>query len=115
MIPTMATSATLAGDLACALDPVAFAERIGIEPDAWQADGLRSLSPRMLLNCSRQSGKSTTTAIVALHTSIYQPDALVLLLSPSLRQSAKLFRTVATMCPRISPAFLEKERRTLGK
>jgi hypothetical protein len=49
----------------------------------------------MLLNCSRQSGKSTTTAIIALHQATYQPGSLVLLLSPSLRQSAELFRTVA--------------------
>lgn len=82
-------------DLAAALDPVVFARRAGVEPDAWQAGVLRSASPRTLLNCSRQSGKSTVTALVALHTALYQPSALVLLLSPSLRQSAELFRTVA--------------------
>lgn len=88
-------SRSLADDLAAALDPVVFANRADIEPDPWQADVLRSASDRMLLNCSRQSGKSTTTAIIALHTATYRPGALVLLLSPSLRQSAELFRTVA--------------------
>jgi hypothetical protein len=86
---------SMADDLAAALDPVIFAKRAGIAPDAWQADVLRSSSRRMLLNCSRQSGKSTTTALIALHTATYQAGALVLLLGPSLRQSAELFRTVA--------------------
>ena len=53
---------------------------------------LRSPAPRMLLNCSRQSGKSTVTALLGVHTAIYQPGALVLLLSPSLRQSQELFK-----------------------
>ncbi len=88
-------SMSLADDLALALDPVIFARAAGVEPDPWQADVLRSRHKRMLLNCSRQSGKSTTTALVALHEALYVPDSLVLLLSPSLRQSAELFRTLA--------------------
>jgi len=48
----------------------------------------------MLLNCSRQSGKSTTCAVKALHTAIYRPKSLILLVSPSLRQSQELFRKV---------------------
>ena len=85
----------LALDLATALDPCLLAEHAGIQPDDWQRRVLRSTAPRLLLNCSRQSGKSTTTALLALHTATYQPGSLVLLLSPSLRQSAELFRTVA--------------------
>lgn len=85
----------LVSDLVAAIDPVVFAIQAGIEPDPWQADVLRSDSSRVLLNCSRQSGKSTTTALMALHRAIYSPGSLVLLLSPSLRQSAELFRTVA--------------------
>ncbi len=81
-------------DLACALDPVAFARRLGFEPDPWQAEVLRSPAKRIILNCCRQSGKSTVTAILALHMAIYRPPALVLLLSPTLRQSSELFRKV---------------------
>jgi hypothetical protein len=79
-------------DLAMALDSVVMARAAGIEPDAWQADFLRSQSQRILLNCSRQVGKSTNTAILADHTAFYEPGALILLLSPSLRQSQELFR-----------------------
>lgn len=77
-----------------ALDPVRFARAAGIVPDPWQADVMRSQHKRMLLNCSRQSGKSTTTAVVALHQAIFVPSSLVLLLSPTLRQSVELFRKV---------------------
>ena len=84
--------AQLASDLACALDPAALAARIGMPPDPWQAEFLRSADPRVLLNCSRQSGKSTVTALLGVHTALYEPGALVLLLSPSLRQSQELFR-----------------------
>lgn len=79
-------------DLAMALDPVLMARAAGIEPDPWQADFLRSQSDRILLNCSRQVGKSTTTATLADHTAFYGPGSLILLLSPSLRQSQELFR-----------------------
>jgi hypothetical protein len=64
----------LALDLAHALDPIAFVQdRLKFEPDPWQASLLRSRAPWILLNCCRQSGKSTTTAAVALHTAIYDP------------------------------------------
>lgn len=103
----------LAGDLACALDPVVFARRAGIEPDAWQADVLRSGHRRMLLNCSRQSGKSTTTAIVALHQAIYHPGSLILLISPSLRQSSELFRTLARLYARLGATIGPKAESAL--
>jgi hypothetical protein len=82
----------LASDLAAALDPVVLARQAGIDPDPWQREVLRSTAPRVLLNCSRQSGKSTISALLAVHTALYTPAALVLMLSPSLRQSAELFR-----------------------
>lgn len=83
----------LATDLLQALDPAHFAaDALGIRPDAWQRDVLRSASNRLLLNCSRQSGKSTIAAILALHRALYQPGSLVLCVSPSLRQSTELYR-----------------------
>ncbi len=84
----------LATDLALALDPVGLAEQAGIYPDRWQRNVLRSPAPRQLLNCCRQSGKSTTTAILALHTAIYAPKSLTLLLSPGERQSKELLKKV---------------------
>lgn len=82
----------IAGDLALALDPVLLAERVGIVPDDWQRDALRSDTPRALWNCSRQSGKSTIAALLAIHGAAYEPGSLQLLLSPSERQSGELFK-----------------------
>ena len=84
----------MARDLARALDPALIATDCGITPDPWQAELLRARPRRSLLLCSRQSGKSTTTALGALDCAIYQPGALVLILSPSQRQSAEMHRTV---------------------
>jgi hypothetical protein len=84
----------MAKDLARALDPCLIARDCGIIPDPWQAALLRERPRRSLLLCSRQSGKSTVTALTALDTAIYEAPALVLLVSPSQRQSAELFRTM---------------------
>ena len=80
-----------------ALDPAKMMAACGLAPDPWQETLLRSAVPRVLLLCSRQSGKSTVTALLALHQAIYQPDSLILLLSPSLRQSQELFKKVQTV------------------
>ena len=69
----------------------------GFEPDDWQAEVLRSDAKRTLLLCCRQSGKSTVAATLAVHTAITKPGALVLMLSPSLRQSGELFRKVGAV------------------
>ena len=70
-----------ATDLAMALDRVAFAQAVGIESDRWQEDLLRSKATRVLLNCARQSGKSTVAGVLAVHAALYESHSLVLLLS----------------------------------
>jgi hypothetical protein len=80
-------------EAARALDPVVLAEHCGIEPDPWQAKALRSTASRLMLLAGRQSGKSTVTSLIALHQALYSPNSLVLLLSPSQRQSGELFRS----------------------
>ena len=76
-------------------DPANLFTLSGKPPDPWQAQLLRSLSKRLLLLCNRQAGKSTVAAALALREALLHPPALVLLLSPSLRQSSELFRKVA--------------------
>ena len=45
-------------DLLWALDPVRFArEALGFHPDSSQSRVLRSTKPRLILNCTRQSGQ----------------------------------------------------------
>ncbi len=85
---------SLAQDLKLALDRAAFAKRLGLEPDPWQEDLLCSTSDRVLLNCCRQSGKSTMSGLIALHRALYYPGSLILCLAPALRQSQELFGKV---------------------
>lgn len=80
--------------LALLFDPSLILRERGLHPDPWQRQMLLSEAKQVLLNCSRQSGKSTTVAALALHTVLCRPGSLVLLVSPSLRQSQELFRKV---------------------
>jgi len=73
-------------------DPANLMALAGISPDPWQAHLLRSTSARTLLLCSRQSGKSTVAGALALKTALLSAGSLVLLLSPTQRQSGELFR-----------------------
>jgi hypothetical protein len=102
----------IAHDLKLALDSVAFAVELGFTPDPWQESVLRWTGKRLLMNCSRQSGKSTTAAILGLHRALYHPKSLVLLVSPSLRQSSELFRKVTEFLGNllVRPKLLEDNK-----
>ena len=39
---------------------------LGLAPDPWQTEVLEGAHPRLLLNCCRQAGKSTTVALLGL-------------------------------------------------
>jgi hypothetical protein len=96
--------------LAHSLDPVLFAaEALNFEADPWQRDLLRSTASQIILNCSRQSGKSTCTAVLAVHRAMYVPDSLILLISPSLRQSKELFAKVVGFLKSLQPAVVLDE------
>jgi hypothetical protein len=82
-------------ELALRLDPAGLMEMCGFEPDSWQRNLLRSQAARILLLASRQIGKSTCTACVALLEASLSDEALVLMVSRSERQSAELFAKVA--------------------
>ena len=78
-------------DLAYSLDAVLWArEVLGFKPDLWQADLLHSRSRKIILNCSRQSGKSTTCAALGLHESVYRRPSFGLVIAPSQDQSSEL-------------------------
>lgn len=78
--------------LAMALDPALVMQTAGFTPDPWQYQLLRSTSRRLLVNVSRQSGKSLSTAAIALHGALFDPGSLSLLVSASQRQANELFR-----------------------
>jgi hypothetical protein len=70
-------------------------ERLGFVPDAWQARVLESGARQGILNCSRQCGKSTVTAIMAVEQAYTQAESLTLVVSPSARQSGEFLRKAA--------------------
>src|SRR3954469_22179410 len=74
------------------VDPDQVMTRANLTPDSWQHQVLASPLAQILLLCSRQAGKSTVAGALAVRAALLQPDALVLVLSPSLRQSGELFR-----------------------
>jgi hypothetical protein len=101
-------------DLRLALNRSAFARALGLEPDPWQERLLRSSSDRVLLNCCRQSGKSTMTGLIALHRALYHPGSLILCLAPALRQSQELFGKVLSFYRDIGRPVLPQAERKLS-
>jgi len=80
------------------MDAASFArERLGFAPDARQTEVLRLTAKRVILNCSRQWGKSTVAAAKALHRVLTVPRSLVLVASPSAKQSAEFLRKAGEM------------------
>lgn len=87
--------ASRARAMGLALDPALFMEKVfRITPDGWQKNLLRDAPERVLLLCSRQAGKSTVSAVIALYYAVFSPDSLILIISRSFRQSEELFRKV---------------------
>lgn len=94
-------SMALSRDFARALDPVLLARDCGLAPDDIQARLLTSGARRVLVNCCRQWGKSTTTAIVALHAALYLSPSMIVLISPSQPQSTELFKKIHAFWSRL--------------
>jgi hypothetical protein len=83
-------------------DAVEFARtRLGFEPDERQEEVLRSEAKRGILNCSRQWGKSTVAAAKAVYRAYSRAGCLVLVASPSARQSRLFLRKAADMLRRL--------------
>lgn len=75
--------------------------RLGIEPDPVQMELLQAEAHRGILNCSRQWGKSTVAAIRAVHHAYTYAKSLVLVASPSRRQSAELLGKIRPMLEKL--------------
>ena len=85
-----------------AIDGVDFARRrLGFDPDAKQSLVLAKRVRRGLLNCSRQWGKSTVAAVKAVHQAETKAGCLVVVLSPSARQSGELIRKASEFVQRM--------------
>lgn len=98
----MPTALSSASRLALALDPALLAEAAGLAPDEWQRETLRDRRD-VILNCTRQGGKSTVAALLAVDEMMHRAPALVLVASPTLRQSQELARKVRATFSALGP------------
>ena len=93
------------GGRAATKDVVWFArEVLGFDPDPRQEELLRCEAKQVILLCSRQWGKSTIAAIVAVYRAYTQANSLVIVASPTERQSAEFLRKVRGFVTRLGCA-----------
>ena len=94
-----------------ALNAAAFAMReLDFHPDPTQTTILEANPRRLLLNCNRQWGKSTISAILIAHRAIFKPGSLSIILAPSKRQSAETLRKVAEFLEKAGLPVLKSDR-----
>jgi hypothetical protein len=87
-------------------------ESLGLQPDPWQLKVLEEPQPRLLLNCSRQAGKSTVVAALALAEAMLVNYTLVLLNLAQVPPVARAFPHPRRIPPpHRSPAPLPPQRR----
>jgi hypothetical protein len=113
-MPPPTDAISLSRDFARALDPVLLARDCGIEPDPVQAKLLTTTARKVLLCCTRQWGKSTTAALIALHEALYAAPAMIVLVSPSQPQSTELFKKIHGFWERL-PGAPEAEQESLTR
>jgi len=75
-------------------------QRLGFDPNPLQELALRG-GRRGIVNCTRQWGKSTVAAAKAVHRAYCRPDSLILVLSPSARQSGEFVRKAEEFVSRL--------------
>lgn len=101
----------LSSDLKAALDfeiykadPVLWAsEVLNFHPDLWALRVMTLPARYVIENVSRQAGKSTCSAAMAVHQSVFFPGSLVLVVSPTLRQSGELQRKAMKFYDLVDP------------
>jgi len=75
-------------------------KRLQFEPDERQMEVLRSGAKRGILNCTRQWGKSTIAAALAVHRAFTERGCTVLVASPSARQSGETVKKAEVLLDR---------------
>lgn len=95
--------------------PSIFAEAAsGFKLDSWQITALDFLGKRLLMVCSRQSGKTFVASVLALHEAVYNKGALVLIVSYNLDQAMELVRRIVEISQWLSlPPMLGLNKKSL--
>ena len=82
---------------------------LAFTPDPQQSLVLDSAHRRVLVNCCRQWGKSTTAAVRALHHAVHNPGSETILVAPTQRQSAELLRKIKTFSHSLTNLKLQSD------
>lgn len=91
-------------DEAHRLDPVRWCcEALGYHLDDWAQRVMMSPARYVIENVSRQAGKSTCASAMAVHQAVFFPGSLVLVVSPTLRQSGELQRKAMRFYDMVDP------------
>jgi phage FluMu gp28-like protein len=97
-------------------DAVRFARTfLNFKPFPYQEEFLRDDSQLIAACCGRQVGKTTLTAVKALHYALSKPLVRVLIVSPGLRQSMILFDKILEFVDSSLPARVLLEYRSRAK
>ena len=78
-----------------------LAAEMGFRLDGVQAEVLGRRRRRLLLNCTRQWGKSTVTAIRAVWEAVSRRGSLIVVAAPTARQSGELVEKVRMLASRL--------------
>ena len=85
------------------LSPLDIARLVGFRDlDGWQGDVLTRTGNTLML-CGRQTGKSSTAALKALHQAVDHPGSTTVITAPSLRQSQLLYSKVRSFHAALGP------------
>jgi hypothetical protein len=104
LLPPTPTPATRAAKSPISIpsDIADFATNVlGFPLDSLQLQFLTSNAKLGILNCTRQWGKSTVSAVKALHVALTTSDAAVVVVAPTLKQSGELIRKIHSFLRRL--------------
>ena len=91
-------------------DPSLLMQDAGLQPDPWQTEFLRSKELLNLILCSRQAGKTTCCAVLALTEAMTVANATVVVIAPIEPQASEFIRKAMTIYNRIGrPMVLKRE------
>jgi Terminase large subunit, T4likevirus-type, N-terminal len=77
--------------LSSTISPVAFAHQLGFTKlDDWQKSFLMATDRYVCVDVCRQAGKTSMAAAICTHAALTRPDSLILIVSPSQRQSHEM-------------------------
>jgi hypothetical protein len=105
----------LINDIYAEMPSIWAEDAFGLKLDDWQIKMLDSPAKRICLNIHRQGGKSTMSSLICLHTALFRPGSLSLIIAPALRQSQENFRKIRGFIDQLSnvPGFDESTKLSL--